>query len=672
MTDTDRPDLHGRPEQHGPADEPGGGVEDHPGKSRRTTRVLHLSITPRGGWHSHAVALVDHLADRPGEHHLLLAWPGALRPARAETIELRCSWIGHRATAGLVTLRQVAAVVRARDVDWVHVHGLPSEPVGFGFAWALCLALRPAGVAVAVTPHNAFGRRGPIEFRGLRQRTLRRFDRVFVFHDEHRTWAGPRAERAPFVHPTDDAAAPARRAASRPDHGYGPMIACLPGQIRADKGFHLVPAALAGHDYAIRIAGPDKGGFAKLESAARRHGIPLIGRPGYADEDEFQAAIATADVVVLPYTRVTQSGVLAYARAAGTPVAASTALRDAGLDVDATFELDDHRSLLHAVEQATGRSRATTGPDPNRDDAHDGVPANQPAHERTISRPDLPTVAPAALYGPPDRLAGLVDELRRGSGVFVVGSPRAGTTVAARWLAGKLGAELPPETHYFTLVGPAAAQSISDDDLSQRLRRSAAYAEATADDLADVVDTWWRDGSAVPLGRYLAKRGTPWVEKTPAHLRHWPELLRFDDRSRILAITRSIPATLVSQTDVPWLAERDPRSLLARILADRLHLGLLRLLAPRRVRVLRYEDLVAQAPALGGGAGSSMTHETWKAGSDRGQVVGDRNRAAQDRNPAIWHIGASPVTMAAAIPGAVARLSLDLARSLSASRGSHQ
>ncbi len=627
----------------------------------RPIRVLHLSITPRGGWHSHAVALVDHLAAGSGEQHILAHWPGATTPRNADTIELGCTWLGPRATGGLVTLRQIRSLVREREIDWVQIHGLPSEPFGFGFALAAKLALFRSGAALAVTPHNAFGRRGPIEFRRLRRATVRLFDRVFVFSDDDHRWAGPRAVQAPFVLPNAiDMPAPPRS-----HHPPGrPMIACLPGQIRADKGFHLVPAALAGQDYAIRIAGPDKGGFAELEASARDHDVPLLGRPGFAEEEEFQAAIAESDVVVLPYSRVTQSAVLAYARAAGTPVAGSMALKEAGLAADAYFELGDHRSLLAAVEEAARRGRSPAhlqgGSDPRRDGA--------PEAARSPTTADDPPRQTSGLYERPDRLTDLADDLADASGVFVVGSPRAGTTIVARWLADRLGVDLSPETHYFTLVAPALAVCDSRDEAERRLRRSGAYADVADDVAADITDTWWSNGSLRPLDHYLADRGSPWVEKTPAHLRHWPELLRFDRHSRILVVTRSMPATLVSQTDVPWLAGRQPRSLLARILADRVHLGLLRLVAPHRVRVLRYEEFVTRPRTLGHSPTASMAHETWKALSDQRHVVDDRNRAAEERKPAIWRIGASPLAVASAMPGAVARVVVDLARSLSAHR----
>lgn len=627
----------------------------------RPTRVLHLSITPRGGWHSHAVALVERLADQSAEQHMLAHWPGATTPRNAATTELRCTWLGPRATGGLVTLRQIGAMARDGDLDWVQIHGLPSEPFGFGFALAAKLALFRSGAALAVTPHNAFGRRGPVEFRRLRQATLRLFDRVFVFSDDDRRWAGPRAVLAPFVLPSaiERPTRPRSRRSSA-----GPTIACLPGQIRADKGFHLVPAALAGQDYAIRIAGPDKGGFAELEACARDHGVPLLGRPGFAEEEQFQAAIAQSDVVVLPYTRVTQSAVLAYARAAGIPVAASMALKEAGLAADAYFELGDNRSLLAAVEQAARSGRTppphhrSSGPPRGEDQAQDRSP---------VAADEAPLEA-TGLYERRDRLTDLVDDLADASGVFVVGSPRAGTTIVARWLADRLGVDLGPETHYFTLVSRALAECSSRDEAERRLRHSGAYADAADEVAADITDTWWSNGSPIPLSRYLADRGSPWVEKTPAHLRHWPELLRFDRRSRILVVTRSVPATLVSQTDVPWLAGRHPRSLLARILADRIHLGLLRMIAPRRVRVLRYEEFVTRPRTLGDGPTASMAHETWKALSDQRHVVDDRNRAAEERKPTTWRVGASSGAKVAAIPGALARVGVDLARSLSAGR----
>lgn len=611
--------------------------------------VLHLSITPEGGWHSHASALADILHEQGGERHVFMHWPGATTPRHAETIEFRCTWLGPRATGAITTLRQVAETARRIDADWIHLHGLPSEPVGLVLTLALQLTLLRSRASVALTPHNSFGRRGPIEFRRMRRLTLRRFDRVFIFHDDHRRWAGRRAMRAPFVHPGPDQMLPAGggdgAATGRHDPTTGPKIACLPGQIRTDKGFHLVPAALAGQDYAIRITGTDNGGFAKLREAAEHHGVPILGQPGFAEERDFLTTIAESDVVILPYTRVTQSGVLAYARATGTPVAGSMVFREAGLAAEAYFDPDDSSSLLAAVEQAIEIGRTT--------------PAGPQAGAET-EREAPPVVE---LYRQPDPLNDLVARLQGSSGVFVVGSPRSGTTVVARWLADRLGADLPPETHYFTLIRRASARSRSRTELHRHIAQLPAYAGATVQDTMAVADGWWGDGGPRSLGDHLTERGDPWVEKTPGHLRHWPELLRFDPRARIVAVTRSVPATLVSQSEVEWLAGREPTKLLARILADRFHIGLLRLVAPWRVDVLRYEDFVAATDSLPDTPSAAMAHEHWKTLSGQTDVVDDRNRAARFRQPTIWGVGASLRRRAIAIPGAVARVVVDVVRS---------
>ncbi|MEL6985741.1 MAG: hypothetical protein AAFO29_25155, partial [Actinomycetota bacterium] len=185
---------------------------------------------------------------------------------------------------------------------------------------------------------------------------------------------------------------------------------------------------------------------------------------------------------------------------------------------------------------------------------------------------------------------------------------------------------------------------------------------------SEVVDTWWPPGRPRWLGSYLVDHGDPWVEKTPGHLRRWPELLGFDRHARILVVTRSIPATLVSQSEVDWLSDRSPHKLLARILADRLHLRLLQVAAPERTDLVRYEDFVAAVETLPDSPSAALPHEHWKRLSGESRLVDDRNRAAQQRRPEVWDLGASPARMASALPGAVARVLVDVARSVRALR----
>jgi glycosyltransferase involved in cell wall biosynthesis len=76
---------------------------------------------------------------------------------------------------------------------------------------------------------------------------------------------------------------------------------------------------------------------------------------GVLDDDRFQAAIAAADIIILPYESVTQSGVLNWCAAYRTPVITTPLghFRDLATDFDypALFESDDIGVMADGVRE---------------------------------------------------------------------------------------------------------------------------------------------------------------------------------------------------------------------------------------------------------------------------------------------------------------------------------
>jgi glycosyltransferase involved in cell wall biosynthesis len=90
--------------------------------------------------------------------------------------------------------------------------------------------------------------------------------------------------------------------------------------------------------------------------------VPLEAEIGFVELPEFMASIAAADVIVCPYDRASQSGVLAVAAALGTPTVAT--------DVGGLAELagvsvppDDVPALRRAIDQQLAEPQPGHGED---------------------------------------------------------------------------------------------------------------------------------------------------------------------------------------------------------------------------------------------------------------------------------------------------------------------
>lgn len=292
----------------------------------------------RGGVADYTGCLARALAQRgipvtlaTADDHLLGAIPGVrivpvFRYVRGQ------SWLGRRARElglGRILngLRFLVAMPRltllARNQAVVHIQGWERTYLGL----AATAALMATGARIVFTAHNTFDRRagplgGPPVFAVLARHTI-----VHTAADAKRV-RGP-VSVLPHGHYSDvaDRARPVSPAAAREALGLSAElpVVLLFGVLRPDKGLpDLLDAAVAAPRWQVLIAGKEDGA---LHAARETLGLPdLAGRvairEGFQEIDAVAELFAAADLVALPYRRVSQSGVLHLAYGFGRPVVA--------------------------------------------------------------------------------------------------------------------------------------------------------------------------------------------------------------------------------------------------------------------------------------------------------------------------------------------------------------
>jgi glycosyltransferase involved in cell wall biosynthesis len=255
--------------------------------------------------------------------------------------------------------RTLSHLSRQSKDDVVHVQGL------FGsLLYAPTIErLRRTAARAVFSPHNTFSRSG----RRYKEATLkwacRRASAVVAFcHADGADLAGwgARPVVCPLVqYVPPDAAELVGAWRDRLHAGSPNPVVMVPGQIRPDKGTDAVlrAAALVGQPLTIAVVGEDRGGLSGARQIADRLQLPVNWIIGYQDLADFAAAISAADVVVAPYGRASQSGVLALASQLGTP---SIAFPSGGLQEYATFTTarPDGESLASVMNSFLAGDRA--------------------------------------------------------------------------------------------------------------------------------------------------------------------------------------------------------------------------------------------------------------------------------------------------------------------------
>lgn len=186
---------------------------------------------------------------------------------------------------------------------------------------------------------------------------------------------------------------------------------------------------------------------------------------------------------------------------------------------------------------------------------------------------------------------------------LIVGTPRSGTTLVQRLACEIPGVAVPPETHFlyffaadlyrrrrFPLDGAALRDEIAlylDLDNSRDL---AVDPDAVAADLGERCDSILDLFAA--LVRHLAGPAEVYGEKTPAHIVWWERLSTASPDMRFVVVVRH-PAAVVASWIEAWPHESWAAAAERWRLDQQRAMEMTRVLGPRRVLLLRFEDVVA-------------------------------------------------------------------------------
>lgn len=185
--------------------------------------------------------------------------------------------------------------------------------------------------------------------------------------------------------------------------------------------------------------------------------------------------------------------------------------------------------------------------------------------------------------------------------VFIIGPPRSGTTLLSYMLDGHSSLAVMVESHLFGIYRKVAAQ-LGDrfpehwPELAHRIgtSRPFAYIEPGIDpgglDHRPIAD--YAAMTRAILETWTEQRGKEvWVEKTPCHTLHWRYLVDHFPDAKFVAIVRDprpSTASLIKARFGPSAISAATRQWVHYCHA----LDDLRRAAPRRLHLLRYEDLV--------------------------------------------------------------------------------
>ena len=205
------------------------------------------------------------------------------------------------------------------------------------------------------SPHDTFSRRGWLDDK-LLQMAYKPAHSIIVYSNADQERLRERANPvlvSPLIQsvpqPSNDQILSWRRDwdASEP----GQVAILCAGHIRPDKRLDLLIESARHWPKGVRLAvvGEDRGAWAGCVRLAEKYKIKIASRIDFVPLEDFSAAIAAADMVVVPSERASQSGVLMLARQLGTPTIAADVggLRELA---SRTFASTSAISLTAAVE----------------------------------------------------------------------------------------------------------------------------------------------------------------------------------------------------------------------------------------------------------------------------------------------------------------------------------
>jgi glycosyltransferase involved in cell wall biosynthesis len=269
-------------------------------------------------------------------------WPRGGRSPRARKAAIAARYM----SSGLAHLDRAAA---AGDV--VHVQG--GQASGFLAAATLAVAGR-RGRRVVYSPHNTFSRGGAVDA-AFQRLCLSLADVVVGYSDtdvEALEAMGSEARMSPLIQlvprPSDQAMDAWRETWTSEDDEDVVLFA---GQIRSDKRLDVLIESAADWPEGRRLAvvGEDRGAWDDCAELAENRDVDIAAKIGFVALDDFTAAIAAADVLVAPYDRASQSGVLSIARQLGVRTIASD-IGGLGELAERTVAPNDVDGLTEAID----------------------------------------------------------------------------------------------------------------------------------------------------------------------------------------------------------------------------------------------------------------------------------------------------------------------------------
>lgn len=299
-------------------------------------------MDPRGETRPYDDALAAALAARGNDVELVTSAPRVAQPPAPRGVTVRYAFyrVADRVPGGarkvarglehpLDLLALTPSLVRRRP-DAIHVQWLPLGAVDRGF-WHAVEGL--LGVPVTYTAHDALPNNPTPKRLRRAVANARAFGRVIVHSRHGRDALVDQLGVAPArVHVIPHGALTAYRDVKpvAPTVADGAPLVAMLGLLRPYKGLDVLldawPAVReAIPDAQLLVAGRvlgDPDGAARLERMAGE-GIGVIADLRFTPTEEFVGAMLRADVVVLPYRRIDQSGVLFAALALGRPLVAS-------------------------------------------------------------------------------------------------------------------------------------------------------------------------------------------------------------------------------------------------------------------------------------------------------------------------------------------------------------
>ena len=330
------------------------------------TEIHLFEPTGYAGIFQHACQLAEALSAH-AELRVLLHTASQHEAINAEHFEIcKCSWWPRSSRGGWIRTRFKQAGIAAGLVAATLPHLLRSTSQGSilhvqgpcasgALNYLFMRAARLRGCRVVYSPHDTFSRRGWLDDK-LLQMAYKPAHSIIVYSNADQERLRERANPvlvSPLIQsvpqPSNDQILSWRRDwdASEP----GQVAILCAGHIRPDKRLDLLIESARHWPKGVRLAvvGEDRGAWAGCVRLAEKYKIKIASRIDFVPLEDFSAAIAAADMVVVPSERASQSGVLMLARQLGTPTIAADVggLRELA---SRTFASTSAISLTAAVE----------------------------------------------------------------------------------------------------------------------------------------------------------------------------------------------------------------------------------------------------------------------------------------------------------------------------------